>query len=128
MADYIERKALQNAIMLRVCSECSSGYCYEECHNRCRAAEIIELIENAPAVTVDDRCWNKTTENPPTKKDEDESGSVLSIRNTIHDGFPTSWQRDLVIAYPEQFPVWMQTPDKAINDDQDAKAKGDSLR
>ena len=127
MADYIERKALLNAIMLRACSKCSDGYCYEECHCRCNAADIIKLIENAPAVTVDDRCWHKTTENPPTEKDADESGSVLSVRNTIYDGFPTNWQRDLVIAHPDQFPVWMQTPDKIINDDQDTRVEGGSL-
>lgn len=127
MADYIERKALLNAIMFRVCSECKTGYCYEECHRRCRVADIINLVENAPAVTFDDRHWHKTSENPPTEKDADESGSVLSIRNAVYDGFPTSWQRDLVIAHPDQFPVWMPTSDKVMNEKENAKDQGGTL-
>lgn len=50
MDEYIKRNALLNRIMKKYCDKCPGGYCYEECHHWCKVADIIKLVQKAPAI------------------------------------------------------------------------------
>jgi hypothetical protein len=49
MDEYIKRNALLNTIMKKYCDKCPGGYCCEECHHWCKVADIIKLVQKAPA-------------------------------------------------------------------------------
>lgn len=112
MSEFIDReKAIAN-IKAAYCCGCEN-------YNgvRCRACQImdaIDVLEDEPAVVPDVQRWRKTAENPPTRKDGDEIGSILcaGYHCNIRDGM---WLENIMPWHavrdnPGMFPLWMPLP------------------
>ncbi len=54
--------------------------------------------------------WRKTAQNPPTEKDADQYGCVLSMSD-LSDGYISSCTWKMVAVFPEKFPFWMPAPE-----------------
>lgn len=112
MSEFIDReKAIAN-IKAAYCCGCEN-------YNgvRCRACQImdaIDVLEDEPAVVPDVQRWRKTAENPPTRKDGNEIGSILcaGYHCNIRDGM---WLENIMPWHavrdnPGMFPLWMPLP------------------
>lgn len=112
MSEFIDReKAIAN-IKVAYCCGCEN-------YNgvRCRACQImdaIDVLEDEPAVVPDVQHWRKTAENPPTRKDGNEIGSILcaGYHCNIRDGM---WLENIMPWHavrdnPGMFPLWMPLP------------------
>lgn len=112
MSEFIDReKAIAN-IKVAYCCGCEN-------YNgvRCRACQImdaIDVLEDEPAVVPDVQRWRKTAENPPTRKDGNEIGSILcaGYHCNIRDGM---WLENIMPWHavrdnPGMFPLWMPLP------------------
>ena len=114
MADYIERGPLLEAFKAKCCEDCPGGYDRAKCKSWCVDADEIALVEDAPAVVPDVQRWRKTAEEPPTRKDGNEIGSILcagyhcNIRNGIWLENIMPWH--VVKDNPGMFPLWMPLP------------------
>lgn len=114
MADYIERGPLLEAFKAKCCEDCPGGYDCAKCKSWCNAADEIALVEDAPAVVPDVQRWRKTAEEPPTREDGNEIGSILcaGYHCNVRDGL---WLENImpwhVVRYnPGMFPLWMPLP------------------
>lgn len=112
MSEFIDReKAIAN-IKAAYCCGC-------EHYNgvRCRACQIMDamdVLEDEPAAVPDVQRWRKTAEEPPTRKDGNEIGSILcaGYHCNIRDGI---WLENIMPWHvvrdnPGMFPLWMPLP------------------
>lgn len=112
MSEFIDReKAIAN-IKAAYCCGC-------EHYNgvRCRACQIMDamdVLEDEPAAVPDVQRWRKTAEEPPTRKDGNEIGSILcaGYHCNIRDGI---WLENIMPWHvvrdnPGMFPLWMPPP------------------
>jgi hypothetical protein len=112
MSEFIDReKAIAN-IKAAYCCGCEN-------YNgvRCRACQIMDamdVLEDEPAVVPDVQRWRKTAEEPPTRKDGDEIGTILcaGYHCNIRDGL---WLENIMPWHvvrdnPGMFPLWMPLP------------------
>lgn len=112
MSEFIDReKAIAN-IKAAYCCGC-------EHYNgvRCRACQIMDamdVLEDEPAVVPDTQRWRKTAEEPPTREDGNEIGSILcaGYHCNIRDGL---WLENIMPWHVVRdnlgmFPLWMPLP------------------
>lgn len=112
MSEYIDReKAIAN-IKAAYCCGCEN-------YNgvRCRACQIMDamdVLEDEPAVVPDVQRWRKTAEEPPTREDGNEIGSILcaGYHCNIRDGL---WLENIMPWHVVRdnlgmFPLWMPLP------------------
>lgn len=112
MSEFIDReKAIANI---------KAAYC-RGCENyngvRCRACQIMDAMdvsEDEPAVVPDTQRWRKTAEEPPTREDGNEIGSILcaGYHCNIRDGL---WLENIMPWHVVRdnlgmFPLWMPLP------------------
>lgn len=72
----------------------------------------LQAQEDAVPLNLANRMhWRKTEENPPSEKDADEKGCVLSINTNPGDGFISNWTWKIVATFPNKFPLWMPMPE-----------------
>lgn len=112
MSEFIDReKAIANIKAAYCCG------CNDYGGVRCRACQIMDamdVLEDEPAVVPDVQRWRKTAEEPPTRKDGDEIGTILcaGYHCNIRDGL---WLENIMPWHvvrdnPGMFPLWMPLP------------------
>lgn len=75
------------------------------CHNEQELQQLVALINVANRMR-----WRKTADCPPTAKDSNKYGYVLSASETEHWRV-TNWDWHEVASNPDGCPVWMPVPE-----------------
>jgi hypothetical protein len=112
MSEYIDREKAIAKIKAAYCCGCEN-------YNgvRCRACQLMDAmdsLEDEPAVVLDVQHWRKTAEEPPTREDGNEIGSILcaGYHCNIRDGL---WLENIMPWHVVRdnlgmFPLWMPLP------------------
>lgn len=112
MSEFIDREKAITKIKAAYCCGCEN-YNGVKCR-ACQIMDAMDVLEDEPAAVPDVQRWRKTAEEPPTRKDGNEIGSILcaGYHCNIRDGI---WLENIMPWHvvrdnPGMFPLWMPPP------------------
>lgn len=112
MSEFIDREKAITKIKAAYCCGCEN-YNGVKCR-ACQIMDAMDVLEDEPAVAPDVQRWRKTAEEPPTREDGNEIGSILcaGYHCNIRDGL---WLENIMPWHVVRdnlgmFPLWMPLP------------------